>query len=236
MDRPYNDGGVEHSGRVAKPGDKGYYDVKKQKSATKIIEGKVNTRQVGEATTWSVVIAMAHSDILAHVESGKLPCNGSMWRINFSRVEKRGDINWTWQVQIAWNAEAYRFGGNVNMDLSDAWSYLVFGDVSETTSSSCRDSSWPARLAVMNVYYAQHEYYAQHGSFASKMNQPAKFVNQAIVSSFQIDCNGASDGSPAFMVVVKGNLDGRMVIVTDDRLIQVHPSEKVLWTHSGSGL
>ena len=31
LDRPYGDGGVEHSGRIAKPGDALYYDVKHQK-------------------------------------------------------------------------------------------------------------------------------------------------------------------------------------------------------------
>ncbi len=65
----------------------------------------------------------------AHVRNGMLPPSiGTMWRINFSRVEKRGDVNWTWQAQIAWDAVGHQFAGNVNMHLPDAWGYLVFGE------------------------------------------------------------------------------------------------------------
>ncbi len=42
LNRPDSDGGSEHSGRVAKPGEENYYAVKHQKTATRIIEGKVN--------------------------------------------------------------------------------------------------------------------------------------------------------------------------------------------------
>jgi hypothetical protein len=154
LDRPYSDGGSEHSGRIAKPGDDLYYDVQHQKSATRLLHGRLNDPQCG--ATYSVEIKMAHTDLLAHIQKSALPSVGTKWRINFSRVEKRGVINWTWQPQIAWDAVSHRFGGHVNMHLPDAWGYLVFGNNSNQTFA--RDPAWPPRLAAMSVYYAQHQY------------------------------------------------------------------------------
>ncbi|CAD7933771.1 unnamed protein product [Amoebophrya sp. A120] len=45
-------------------------------------------------------------------------------RINFSRVEDKGDKNWVWSPQIAWNAKEQKFEGMINMHLPDAWGYL----------------------------------------------------------------------------------------------------------------
>jgi hypothetical protein len=233
LDRPYSDGGSEHSGRVAKPGEENYYAVKHQKTATRILEGKVNNVE-GTKTVWSVEIAMAHSDVLAaHVNNGMLPPSiGTMWRINFSRVEKRGDVNWTWQAQIAWDAAGRRFAGNVNMHLPDAWGYLVFGqETMHDTQEIPRDASWPARLAAMNVYYAQQEYKRETGVYATEINQLTRLLNQAIVSPFHTEIQSisessldAQDANTEFIVVVKGNPDGAVVTVTDKRLLQVHPS------------
>ena len=39
LDRPYSDGGSEHSGRVAKPGEARHWDVSKQKTAVKVTKG-----------------------------------------------------------------------------------------------------------------------------------------------------------------------------------------------------
>ena len=229
LDRPYGDGGIEHSGRVAKPGDDLYYEVKHQKSATRIVEGQVNNND-GDATTWSVEIAMAHSDLLAHVKGASPPSKGTKWRINFSRVEKCGDINWTWQAQIAWDAASHRFAGFIDMHRPDAWGYLVFGSEGGVNESSVpRDPTWPARLAAMNVYYAQQQYKQETGSYATETDQLSQHVDQAILSPFQVEIHSSDksssklDPKPEFIVTVKGNQDGSVVTVTDKRLIQVDP-------------
>jgi hypothetical protein len=71
LDKPYADGGQEHSGRIAKPGDEKFYEVYNQKSATKVLKGKLNDANTG--ATWSVEIALSYKDMLAHIakwESG----------------------------------------------------------------------------------------------------------------------------------------------------------------------
>lgn len=95
LDKPYNDGGTEHSARVAGPSEEKYYEVYHQKTAVKLLQGKLNVP--GEGTTWSLEIAISYKDIFSHIEQEpKSPEVGTMWRINFSRVENKGDTNWTW--------------------------------------------------------------------------------------------------------------------------------------------
>ena len=40
LNKPYDDGGEEYSGRIAKPGDEKYFEVYRQKTATKIVRGR----------------------------------------------------------------------------------------------------------------------------------------------------------------------------------------------------
>ena len=95
LDKPYNDGGSEHSARIAGPGEKNYYEVYQQKTAVKVLDGELNTP--GKGAMWSLEIAVSYKDVLSHVEHRPNALKlGGMWRVNFSRVENQGDINWTW--------------------------------------------------------------------------------------------------------------------------------------------
>ncbi|CAJ1916497.1 unnamed protein product [Cylindrotheca closterium] len=217
LDKPYADHGHEHSGRIAKPGDDDYYEVNNQKSATKIIRGKLNDANGG--ATWSVEIAMSHKDLLFHtLNPSKVPVPGSMWRVNFSRVEHKGKINWTWQPQIAWDAKQLRNTGYVDMHRPDAWGYLVFGDETEETIKfeMQKDPTWPLRLAAMNVYYAQRAHQEAKEKYASKMSELLQNLNIAIVDPFDVDIKCDVDG---YTAVVTGN--GYVVSVNQDRLIKV---------------
>ena len=230
LDRPYSDGGVEHSGRIAEPGDDLFYEVYKQKTAVRVVKGKLN--DPNGSATWSVEVALSYDDILANVtDSTGLPRLGSMWRINFSRVEKNGDINWTWQPQIVWNPERRQYSGYVDMHRPDAWGYIVFGGKLDETRSvdasdpsfQPRDPSWPARLAAMNVYYAQHVYHKTNGLFASSLAQLRDLTDPSILTPFEIEINLPSDSSTnnEFLAIVRGNPDGSVVTVTHDRYLRV---------------
>jgi Carbohydrate family 9 binding domain-like len=227
LDRPYADGGAEHSARIAHPGDDMYYEVYHQKTATKVLKGELNNPKV--AATWSIEIAISYKDVLAHVTDDIRPMSvGTMWRINFSRVERSGDTNWTWCPQIVWSPKDKCPRGFVQMHLPDAWGYFVFGDKSlkrETAPLSPRDPTWPARLAAMNVYYAQKAYLEDKGEYASHISQLDGRIDAAIVAPFEIYIGPRTGGEihqQRFMVIVEGNLDGSVVSVTDDRFLQVH--------------
>ena len=68
LTRPYNDGGSEHSGRVAKQGSEEYYDVSHQRTATRLLSGSISdsflVAEPGPAS-WAVEIAMAHNEVNA---------------------------------------------------------------------------------------------------------------------------------------------------------------------------
>lgn len=226
LDKPYRDNGSEHSGRVAKPGEPNYWDVVRQKTATKVVSGTLNT---DKGATWSVELALAHSDTLNRYPIAALfPTVGTLWRINFSRVELQGAVNWTWQKQVIWDPQLRRFAGKIDMHLPDAWGYLVFGgngddDGNETDPSLVRqDMDWPARLAAMNVYYAMHDFREKSGSYTD--NIAALSVDEAIVAPFAIEIQLRGGG---FLVAVKSLSNDRVLTVTDDRLLQVQGADKM---------
>ena len=188
LDEPYDDGGVEHSGRIANPGDEFYYDVLHQTSAVQLLEGSLNNCS-NETTKWSVEIRMAYSDLLTSSSSSSKtggagtapPSKGSRWRINFSRVERKGDINWTWQPQIEWNPHTKRYEGKVNMHLPNAWGYLVFGD--GDAQDVPQDPEWPIRMAAMTIYAAQHAHYDERQTYASQISELHKWLDTDLIES-----------------------------------------------------
>jgi hypothetical protein len=161
-----------------------------------------------------------------------------MMRINFSRVERQGDLNWTWQPQIVWDPANRRYSGYVAMHLPDAWGYVIFGDTQSMTPTDFgntdsaddekqgsktlplpRDSSWPGRIAAMNVYYAQRYFSKQNnGTYADSMDKLEGLVDDKIVRPFRISIEPRTKG---FVATVHGNPDGTCVTITHDRLLEV---------------
>ena len=229
LDKPYDDGGVEHSARIAKPGDDLYYEVQHQKTATKLLKGKLNDPT--SPSTWSIEVALSFKDLLAYTTNSNFtPKAGSMMRINFSRVERQGAINWTWQPQIVWDPSNKRYSGYVAMHLPDAWGYFVLTDQKEVETKKgatdaqniveSRDPTWPGRLAAMNVYYAQKVYSKQHGggAYATTIDDLAKLIDETIVGPFQIQIN-VNTKSGGYVATVVGNPDGSIITVTEERLL-----------------
>ena len=234
LDKPYDDNGHEHSARIAKPGEPDFYEVYKQQTATKVMQGKINDPNSGAA--WAVELALAHSDVLAHDPLGKKPTVGGRWRINFSRVEHQGEINWTWQAQRIWDPQAQRVTGKVAMHLPDAWGYVEFadsnasplGDISNVDPTR-RDPAWPARLAVMNIYYAQRRYaelndkqYASdlaalEGLYDPKILQP--FLESSLKEESGISLALADNKNEYQFFVTSPN--GIKATVTNERLLTV---------------
>jgi len=245
LDKPYWDGGIEHSGRIAKPGDEHYYDVYKQKTAVKIIEGSMNKPSSASEktrTVWAVEIALSHGDTLRHVPIAGIPAIGDKWRINFSRVEKKGKINWTWQKQRVWDPKIGKHIGKVDMHLPDAWAYIEFGkSLSSYNYSSGEkpgevphnnikngdgDQLWPLKLAVMNVYYAQRRYKELNSQYVNDFNALKPFLDHNIwdpLISFPkyLSCNNSKYVFQIF------NPSGQWVSVNHERLVLVENDEQL---------
>lgn len=265
LNKPYIDGGYEHSGRVTNDtNDSKYYEVYHQKTATRILDGIINNENNNTGALWSVEFALAYSDIYATIPSSTSyavskihdidnenislqppPGSGTYWRINFSRVEKQGDINWTWQPQIVWDPSSMSFRGYIDMHLPDAWGYLYFAGSAVTSSDddddnknndrklftdnrqqqqyrsslpsppSPRDSTWPARLTAMTIYYSLHYYKKLNGSYTNILSQLC--VPDDIIRPFNIKID--LDKDDHFYVTVSSLFDGIWATVQSDRLL-----------------
>jgi len=261
LDKPYEDGGVEHSGRIAKFGEDDYYEVERQTTAANVLKGKVNDGDGGGEVVWAVEIALAHTDTLKHQIQQHLrttttteeddsstitPKVGDRWRLNFSRVEKKGDINWTWQPQRIWDPILKKHVGKVNMHLPDAWGYVQFGPAvdqcnTDDDDGDCRmgqvpleeivmegkgDPLWPVRVTVLNVYYAQRRYREVEGVFASDLNSLIEYTDANIIAPFVDKCemirttSGEGDDTEDGYIF-KIHFGGSVVSVTNTRLVNV---------------
>ena len=235
LDKPYADGGQEHSGRIAKPGDDNYYDVNAQKTAVRVVEGSLNEEGV-KRTVWTVEIALSHSDTLKYSSLKSRPSKGDRWRINFSRVEEKGEINWTWQRQRVWDPFQLRYVGKVDMHMPDAWGYVFFGPSAEDAKeaniqigevpshdisdgkSGVVDPNWPLILVAMNVYYGQRAYFDQNGHFASEIDE-LETLDKSILEPFAGLVKLCSK-TDSYKVQVKDS-SGRSVTVDGKRMTTI---------------
>ncbi len=226
LNKPYADGGAEHSGRVAAPSDPLYYEVSLQRTATRLLSGSLNGAGGG---VWAVEIALSHSELMHRSRGAQRPAVGRRWRINFSRVERRGETNWVWQPQRTWDAHTMRFRGVVDMHQPESWGYLHFADERADASPTLEDPLWPARVAASCCYHAQHAHRQLHGSFATDLRHLC--VDEAALAPFEVTCSirqRPADDSPAseqlpprrdagFIVEVRDRQHDCAIAVDDER-------------------
>ena len=246
LDKPYWDGGSEHSGRIAQPGEAQYYEVYHQQTAARVLSGTLNDEH--EGAQWSVELALAYEDLYSKVSTGadsdsimpprgRRPSPGTMWRINFSRVELKGEVNWTWQPQRVWDPSKGVYEGKIDMHLPDAWGYLVFVDGDEDNNGMMiphedprhapspyplRDPLWPLRLTCINIYYAQRHYHDQNHTYTNQLADLA--VDPDIVKPFdiQILANGEND---SYEVTVRELHGTHAATIRQDRLLTILQTE-----------
>ena len=83
LNKPYDDGGGENSSRVNGPAG---WDMQPPLYSATHVEGRLNDPSV-PATRWSVEVALPLAQLAYNTTASVPPVNGSVWRINFSRVE-----------------------------------------------------------------------------------------------------------------------------------------------------
>jgi len=231
LTRPYADGGGEHSGRVAQPGSSEHYEARRQTTATRVLRGRLNAP---EGAAWAVEIALCHSDTLARQPGAVKPAVGGAWRINFSRVERKGEVNWVWRPQVVWEPRRRRYEGKVNMHLPDAWGLVKFAphaaaDAGEITLPA-DSGAVAAHAAAMSVYYAQHAHREQLGAFAPSV---AALRARALLDEHEgsagrceVEVSTEAGAAPAeageaFTACATDAQSGVSVSVTHDRRVRV---------------
>ena len=123
--KPYRDGGPPVNG----------WDIAGLKTAVHI-DGELN-RPGADNRKWSVEVAMPWSSLRECAKEGRPPVPGEFWRVNFSRVEWRKEVqdgeyrkvlnpetgkpypedNWVWSPM-----------GIINMHYPELWGYVVFAE------------------------------------------------------------------------------------------------------------
>ena len=227
LDKPYMDGGQEHSARVTSDlKDPLYYEVSGQVTSTKLIRGSINGENYDshKPNVWAVEIALPHFESRGYCstnfQKNISPVVGETWRINFSRVEKKGRINWTWAPQIAWNPKEKRFSGIVNMHAPESWGYIYFMDNNSPSENQANMSHmvyWNLLQSAMACYYALHHFKEEHTLFTdsvSDLSLPNNdfFINQRLEIVVDND-------KEIFTVAVADSNKTHSVRVTHDRKV-----------------
>jgi hypothetical protein len=182
-----------------------------------VVKGELNA--TGGAD-WTVELAMKHEDTLAHQpDFAVAPAVGGLWRINFSRVEKKGDTNWVWSPQVVWDANHSKHAGIVGMHLPDAWGWVQFAPAEG--AAPLRDVTWPGRLAAMNIYYAQHMYMAKKGNYSTSVSALQPYLDPKITSPFQLAVEAHANSTFNATVTYGAPPDQLRVRVREDRLLRV---------------
>jgi hypothetical protein len=218
LDKPYNDGGTEHSGKVASdPSDSKYWEATKQRTATKLLWGEWNDPK---GAVWSLEISLAHSDSLSKysplMQHKLKPREGQKWRINFNRSEGKGDTNWSWSPQIVWVPSTGRFEGIGSTHLPDAWGFVHFSESAE--GRRIEDELFPLRLAATNIYYAQAFYLRKESKYASNIQELLPYVDNTTLSPFEVNIF-INDGASQYKAEIYGSDTLHQASITSDRLL-----------------
>lgn len=130
--------------------------------------------QIEVAIPWSVLKECAHKPAP--------PLPGDQWRVNFSRVEWRVNIengkyvkkinpktgrpypedNWVWSPQ-----------GLIAMHYPEMWGFVQFSDkiAGQGQDNFIWNNDEDVKWALYQIYYAQKQYYIDHGKFASTIEE-----------------------------------------------------------------
>lgn len=125
---------------------------------------------------WSVEMAIPWKVLAEFAGCPAPPRNGDQWRVNFSRVEWQINIvgrrykkvpntpedNWVWSPQ-----------GVIDMHRPEMWGYVQFSSAAPGRARFRPDPSFPARMKLMELYYAQQEFRKAHGRWAGDVQELA---------------------------------------------------------------
>ncbi len=218
MDKPYRDGGKPHIN----------WNAKGFKSAV-YCDGTLNDPE-DEDLWWSVEMLIPFRSLTTDNEFIQ-PEDGSVWKINFSRVQwqtviedgkyvrrkdhKTGKLlpedNWVWSPQ-----------GVINMHYPERWGTAVFTK-DKSLKKPDREILENESLAryLWAIYYRQRSYSREHNKFANALSQldlPAEGKDNGM--HFEITLNADKDTFNAVLVTENGksfsiNEEGRFVKPTN---------------------
>lgn len=212
--KPYRDGGPAVNA----------WDIQGLKTAV-AINGTLNEAKDVDSG-WSVEIAIPWKVLAECAHRPSPPDNYDQWRVNFSRVEWRMDIengqyikkidpktgkslpenNWVWSPQ-----------GLIAMHYPEMWGIVQFSTVNIGAGQTqwIPDSNESIRWALRRAYYAERNYRMGHGSYTADWSKlgfkgnSEQFKIQATTDLFEISAMCA-DGKSEFLISQNGRLQQKL--------------------------
>jgi len=158
---------------------------------------------------WSVEMAIPWQALLEMAPNRQPASDGSLWRINFSRVdwpveinndnyqkiEGRKENNWVWSPQ-----------GYIAMHMPELWGTVQFSDVITGTSTVNKITDPDAKLkwALWQLYYQQKSYFKKHQSYSSDQTV------FTIPSISDCDINPSIYSSPTQFEIIATSCNGKI--------------------------
>jgi hypothetical protein len=166
--QPYRDGGPAiHA-----------WDVARLRAGVNV-RGTIN-RPGDRDEAWTVEIAMPWKILQEAAPGRKPPRAGDQWRVNFSRVQWKLDVNergyskrleadtgkplpednWVWSAQ-----------GAIDMHMPERWGFVQFSDaaVGSRTTPFVENANERIKWALRRLYYRQRRFRAAHGRWAADL-------------------------------------------------------------------
>jgi len=223
LNKPYANSGYENSSRVF-PGRGWDFSAGTQYAVA--VDGTLN-RPGSENVGWTVEMALPIRDLIYNNTSAK-PSVGSMWRINFSRVEwlvrvvgdhyekipGEPEDNWVWSPQ-----------GEVAMHIPERWGFLQFAHGPVNATEPRRDPHWTLRCMARFLYEAQEAYFRLYGGYASLPSKLAPFDQSKMLAKGTCcrvpQISLTASGYTARLISPAGDVEA---LISEDRLLLLQPA------------
>lgn len=215
LTKPYRDGGIPLTN----------WDIKNLKTAVHI-EGTLNNPNDTDQY-WTAEIAIPWKALRKIIPQVKKPRNNDQWRVNFSRVQWKTEIenneyrkkrdehgnmlpeqNWVWSPQ-----------GRVNMHRPETWGIVQFskalaGSENVTFISNQR---YQIEWYMRNLYYRQNQFHRENGTYANKLEQLRPESLPELPFSREISI---SSGSFWYVISLTTNHNEKWVLREDGKIRQ----------------
>lgn len=162
LEKPYKDGGTALI----------EWDILGLKTAVHVDGTLNNPNDIDRG--WSVEMAIPWKVLAEFAGCPAPPRDGDQWRVNFSRVEWLARVvngryekvpnvpedNWVWSPQ-----------GVIDMHRPETWGYVQFSTAPPGKARFRPDASYPARMELMRLYYAQKSFWEKHKRWARSLQE-----------------------------------------------------------------
>ena len=165
MPRPYRNGGSGLS----------TWDIKGLQKAV-YLDGTLNN-PADTDRSWSIELAVPFSSV--RMNGGRNPSTGTIWRMNFSRVQWELDTlngayfrrkDKTMGKLLAEHYSVWSPQGIVNLHYPERWGYVLFSNTLSTKSFLSPEDE-QLKLLVWKYYYLQQQFKRRNGKYATALKQ-----------------------------------------------------------------